>query len=277
MKYIVLVICLFALGLADSIKVPIVGIDEAKKEAVINIDQVDLGVSGYVVHNIDANHTIILSNAKIKEFDANTKTAKVELSAFDMLDAKSLPYGKWSAAKGDDVVFAFNYNRAMLIAPNEDIYHKVTKSSSVEWIHPDIFATHLSVSGHPTPLKKDFSEFCQSTSVGIIFIYLEGRVFTLDANSFKILAITDAKLEQKELKLPFYTRVEEIKAAWWGEGSGRLKEYEPYYYKLLIDANKNDKRLYEIVKNSNKKVKDLLSEFDFEGKKDVRKKLFGLF
>ena len=277
MKYIVLVICLFTLGLADSIKVPIVGIDEAKKEAVINIDQVDVGVSGYVVHSIDTNHTIILNSAKVKEFDANTKTAKVELGEFSMLDIKSLPHGKWSATKGDDIVFAFNYNRAILIAPNEEIYHRVTKSSSVEWIHPDIFATLLSVNGRPTPIRKDFNEFCQSTSVGIIFIYLEGRVFTLDANSFKILALTDAKLEQKELKLPFYTRVEEIKAAWWGEGSSKLKEYEPHYYKLLIDANKDDKRLYEIVKNSNKKVSDLLSEFDFEGKRDVRKKLFGLF
>lgn len=277
MKYIVLAMWLFALGLADNVKVPIKEIDEVKKEATVKVDEIDVGVSGYIVHNIGANHTIILNSARVKEFDANTKTAKVELGEFSMLDTKSLPHGKWSATKGDDVVFAFNYNRAILIAPNEEIYHRVTKSSSVEWIHPDIFATHLSVKGHPTPLKADFSEFCQSTSVGIIFIYLEGKVFTLDAGSFKILAITDAKLEQKELKLPFYTRVEEINAAWWGEGSSRLKEYEAYYYKLLVDANKDDKKLYEIIKNSNKKVKYLLSEFDFEGKRDVRKKLFGLF
>ena len=104
-----------------------------------------------------------------------------------------------------------------------------------------------------------------NTSVGLFFIFLENRVYTLDAKSFKILAITDAKLEQKETQLPFYTRVPEIDSAWWGEGSSRLEEYEPHYYELMIKANPQSKELYDIVKNSSKKVQKLLEEFDIKG------------
>jgi hypothetical protein len=174
-------------------------------------------------------------------------------------------------------VLAFGYTRGLLIAPNEEIYHRITKSSNLQWIHPDIFATILSFNGHPTPLRSDFTEMSSSASVGLVFIYLDRRVYTLDAKSFKILTITDAKLEQKEPNLPFYTRVPEIDAAWWGEGSDELDEYEPHYYKLMIEANLNNKELYEIVKNGGEKLKYLLEEFDFEGKKDDRKKTFGLF
>lgn len=115
------------------------------------------------------------------------------------------------------------------------------------------------------------------SSVGLIFLFLQERVFTLDAKSFKILAITDAKVEQKEARLPFYSRVEKIDAAWWGEGSDEMEEYEPHYYSLMVEANPQHKELYEILKSGDEKLQDLLEEFDFEGKKDDRKKRFRLF
>ena len=69
------------------------------------------------------------------------------------------------------------------------------------------------------------------------------------------------KLEQKELKLPFYTRVPEIDSSWWNwfdEGNDELEEYEPHYYSLLVEANPHDKALYEIIKSGGEKVQDLL-------------------
>jgi hypothetical protein len=155
-----------------------------------------------------------------------------------------------------------------LIAPSEEIYYRITKNSVLGWVHPDLFAVMLSYNGHPTPLRSDFLQMSNDNSVGLVFIFLQNRVYTLDAKSFKILTITDAALEQEEVKLPFYTRVEEINSPWWkwfDEGAKKLDEYEPHYYELIIEANRDNKELYEIVKKGGEKLKDLLEEFEIKG------------
>ena len=247
------------------VKSPVVGINEDATEVTINIEKIDVGVSGFIVHGIDSEHTTILKNAVVKSFDEQNKTAKVTISEFSGLSSSALPSGKWSVKVGDTAVLAFGYTRGLLIAPNEEIYYKITKSSKLQWIHPDIFATILSFNGHPTPLRSDFEEMSSSTSVGLVFIYLDERVYTLDAKSFKILATTEAKLEQKEVNLPFHTRVQKISANWWGEGSSELEEYEPHYYELMIKANPNNRELYDAVKSGGKKLQDLVEEFDIKG------------
>lgn len=278
MKQILILVTLAFSLYANIIKSPILKIEKDSSEVYATFDGIDIGMSGYVSHKISANHSIIIKSATVVDFDAQNKIAKIKLSNFDMLKNDNLPNMSLDVAIGDEAVFAFGYKKALLIAPNEDLYYSITKSSSVEWIHPDIFATELSISGHPTPLRQDFTTFSEDTSTGIIFIYLEKKIYTIDAQSFKILAINDAPLEQKNVVLPFYSRVEEIDSAWWGDGSSRLDEYEPHYYTLLIEANKNNKNLFEIVKNStNKNVTKLMSGFDFEGKKDANTKRFILF
>ena len=82
-----------------------------------------------------------------------------------------------------------------------------------------------------------------STYVGLFFIYLDKKIYTLDARTFKILNITDILLEQKGVKLPFYTRIDEIDASWFGEGSYELESYEPHYYELMIEYNPDNEDL----------------------------------
>ena len=260
--FLLFVIALELFGAA--VKSPVVGIDEDAAEVTIKVENVEVGVSGFIVHEIDKDHTIILKNAVVKSYDKNSKIAKVAVSEFSALSNSALPNGKWKVKIGDTAVLAFGYTRGILIAPNEDIYYRITKNSKLQWVHPDLFATTLSYNSHPTPLRSDFDEISTKSSIGLVFIYLDGRVFTLDAKSFKILTITEAKLEQKELKLPFYTRVPEIDSSWWNwfdEGNDELEEYEPHYYSLLVEANPHDKALYEIIKNGGEKVQNLLEEF----------------
>ena len=108
-----------------------------------------------------------------------------------MLQTDALPNGTWNVEKGDTAILAFGYKRAFLISPNENIYYRITKSAkNIDWIHPDIFATILSLNGHPTPLKSDFTQMSQTASVGILFFYLNHKLFTLDARSFTILNIS---------------------------------------------------------------------------------------
>ena len=268
MKHIFLVFIAVLQLFGGVVKSPIVGLNEELSEASIKVDRIDVGVSGFVVHEIAKGKRIILANAIIKSFDPASKIAKISVSEFNTLSSSALPNGKWSVEVGDEVVLAFGYTRGVLIAPNEEIYYRITKNSALQWVHPDLFAVMLSYNGHPTPLRSDFLQMSNDNSVGLVFVFLQNRVYTLDAKSFKILTITDAALEQGEAQLPFYTRVEEISQPWWkwfDDGAKKLDDYEPHYYELIVKANRDNKELYEIVKSGGNKLKDLLEEFDIKG------------
>lgn len=248
MKYI-LVLILFVLELFSSVlESKVVSIDNEKNIVTIEIQKIEVGMSGYIVRQFTHSSSSILKNVVVESFDKNTKIATLKMSEFNDLKNSALPLGLWKVKVGDTVVLAFAYSRAVFIAPNADIYHFITRDTpSIQWVHPDIFATILSSNGHPTPLKEDFDEMRVSATIGLYFFYLQNKLFTVDARSFKILNIADINIEQKDTMLPFYSRVDEIDSAWWGEGSDELQEYEPHYYELLVSHNKDNKKLKLIV------------------------------
>jgi len=263
MKYTILLILTVVNLMAGIIRTPVVGVDEQNKTLQVELANIEVGISGYVVHHITPQHSAILQSVVVSDFNKDTKIATLKMREFDALRNNSLPYGKWKVAVGDTVELAFAYSRALLIAPNEALYHKISKSVQVQWVHPDLFATTLSFNGHPTPLKEDFVTFANTMSVGLIFIYLEKKLYTIDSKSFVILSITDAPLKQTDAQTPFYTRVKKIDAAWWGEGSSEMESYEPHYYELLVANNKKNKALYDIVKNAKEaSVRELTKEFE---------------
>ncbi|MCW8894705.1 MAG: plasminogen-binding N-terminal domain-containing protein [Sulfurimonas sp.] len=264
MKYIFLVSILMLELFGAVVESPIISVNEEKTEVTIEVEKIDVGVSGFVVHKIAQGRTSILNNAIVSNYNKETKIATLKLSEFNALSNSALPNGNWKVEVGDTAVLAFGYTRGLLIAPNEDIYYRVTKNSKLQWIHPDIFATLLSFNGHPTPLREDFTQMSIASSVGLVYIYLDKIVYTLDSKSFKILAMTEAKLEEGAVNLPFYTRVPEIDANWFGEGSSHLDEYEPHYYELMAKANPKNTELYKIVKNGGEKLEDALEEFDIK-------------
>lgn len=265
-RYLVLVLSLYFVAFADVIAEPIVSVE--KDKATIHVESIDLGMSGFVVKHIDSEHSIILKTAVVSGFDKDTKTATLKLSEYDDLKQSSLPSGKWNAEVGDEAVLAFGYSRALLIAPNEEIYHRVTKAlPSLEWVHPDLFATVLSFDGHPTPLNEDFNKMCGIASVGLLYFYIHENLFTLDCKSMTILQITAAPIKQESLKLPFYSRVDKINANWFGEGSDELEVYDPYYYELLAKNNPKNKELYNLIKNKEQNLTSLLKEFELKDEK----------
>ncbi len=255
MKYIILTLVFTLSLMAGVVKSPIVSVDAQNDIATIKIDYIDVGVNGFVVHSIAKNHTAILKNIVVSDYNKETKVATLKMSPYDALRNNALPSGRWSIEVGDMALLAFGYSRGILIAPNDEVYHRITRSmKGLQWIHPDIFATILSFNGHPTPLREDFNKLSIAVSVGLVFIYIEDRLYTVDSKSFKILNITEAKLKQNGVKLPFYSRVEEIDANWFGSGSNELESYEPYYYELLLEANPKNRELKKIVDDFNIKA-----------------------
>jgi hypothetical protein len=254
--------------LSATIKTPIISTNEELETLSIKVEKIDVGMSGFVVHTIAPGHTSIIKNVVVTRFDSKSKIATLKMQEFNALKNNSLPTGKWQPKVGDTIELAFGYSRALLIAPSEEIYYRIAKSVNIQWIHPDLFATILSFHGHPTPLKEDFEAMGISSSVGLLFIYLEKKVYTVDMHSFQILSISDAPLTQESVKLPFYSRVEEIEANWFGEGSDELEEYEPHYYELLVEYNKKNRAFYKVIKSGDEKFHYLLEEFDLEENND---------
>jgi len=248
MKYIFLLLVTLLRLNAATVEAPIVSVNQKDNTVVIEIDKIDSGMSGFVVHHISKEHSVVVNNAIVESVDKNNSRATLKLLAFHMLDNDSLPKGKYTAEVGDTVELAFAYNRALLIAPNEEVYHRITQSVQTQWIHPDLFATILSYTGHPSPLKGDFFKMSEATSTGLLFIYLDKHVYTLDMKSFKILNISNAPLEVSKRKTPFYTRVEKIDSSWWdwGAGTKEMKSYVPYYYQLLLKYNEKNKELQKL-------------------------------
>ena len=240
-------------------------------QVTIKVEKIDVGMSGFIYHHISDGHGSILKNAVVTKFNKSTKMATLELSEFTALRNNALPDGKWIVEKGDDAILAFGYTRGLLITPTEEIYYRISKNTDIQWVHPDIFATILSFNSHPTPLREDFVKLSIATSTGLVFIYLDNRIYTLDAKTFRILNIAkvDLKQEAKELKLPFYMRVPEIATTWYkfGAGTSELEEYEPHYYSLLVEANPRNKTLYKIVKEGGEKLEDFLDDFELRERK----------
>ena len=266
MKRVILFLIIGINLIAGIIKSPLLTYDEEKQIATIKVKSVDLGMSGFVVHNIAPNHNSILKSIVVTAFDKESQIATLHLNDYEGLRNNALPTGRWKISVGDSAILAFGYTRALLIAPTEEIYYRISKSVKIQWLHPDIFATILSFQGHPTPLKEDFDLMSNASSVGLIFMYIENRVYTIDSKSFAILSISDAPLPQDKLVLPFYTRIQNIDEAWWGEGSDPLEEYEPHYYELLVTHNKQNQKLYNIIEKSDKKLHFLLDDFELGDK-----------
>jgi len=200
------------------------------------VEGAQVGMFGVVVQSFDATHSTALSWVEVLSID--TKSIIVRSIPIVALEQSALPSGTWKPKIGDIVTLGYNYHRALLISPNASAYKKVTNfHKQRHWVHPDIFATVLSSNGHPTPLVDDFKDTCRANNIGLLGFILERSIVTVDCQSFKIIEVRTTTLSTKEVQLPFYTRVSNIEANWFGEGSDELLEFTPYYTKLLAENN----------------------------------------
>lgn len=248
---------------ASSITAPLLDVQNSR--ATIIAENLREGMSGVIVRKFDTAHSTIIANARVEQLNSSNGRAILKLSPYDGLRQNSLPSGNWSVQPTDIAIIGSDYERALLIAPNDDTYDTITKSvSGIEWTHPDNYATYLSYEGHPTPLKEDFSRYCTANSIGLLYVQSANTLFTLDCKSFTLLQTAPSLQKGEVASTPFYNRIPTIRAAWWGEGSSRLESYDPYYLELIALNNSKNKELYDLYKAKFSEKSALLRHFDIK-------------
>ena len=264
----ILLIFLFSLSLfAGELHLSVESVNNDHSEATVKVKQIAVGVHGFIVRHFTKEHSVIVADAYVSNFDAATQTATLHLSEYTGLKQNSLPEGLWKAEVGDEAILAFGYSRALLLAPDEASYHIITKNiRGVEWIHPDSFATYLSYQAHPTPFEDDISSYCTLAEIGLLYTYVDGALFTLDCQTLALIQLTPVTLDKTELKMPFYSRVEEISTSWWvwGAASRIMEDYDAHYLELIVEHNPTSKPLYNYIKNLTTPQKSLISEFEIK-------------
>ncbi len=239
MRLLLLLLMPLAMVWASLIKAPLFDVDA--DQGLIKITTLQEGVSGFVVRRFNDEHSAIIAKAVVVDVDAKNKQATVAFSAYEGLKQNALPKGEWHPKEGDEVQLAFAYNRALLLAPSREIYYQVTsRGKNIAWVSSDLFAAMLSERGHPTPLQEDIQDFCDVATVGLLYIYAKQTLFTLDCHSFQVLQTTPLTHKVSQDQRPFYSRIETIREAWWGDGSAPMKAYEPYYFHLIEQNNQSN-------------------------------------
>jgi hypothetical protein len=120
---------------------------------------------------------------------------KAKLLTYDNLkdDAFALPvvYPK----KSDKILFAKDYDRIMIIAPDQYMYLKVKeKYKNAVIINPDNFAEFLS----EIPTKENFINFAKKMNIGM-FVFVLDKIYEVDADSFyavKVYGKNDKKYNE---------------------------------------------------------------------------------
>lgn len=259
------VLSLIASGLLNATGISTPLIDIKGDRASIQSKELKEGMSGVIIRHFDDKHSSIIANTVVEKLDPSTGRGTILLHPYEGLHQNALPSGNWTPKVSDEAVIAGDYDRALLIAPNDDTYYALTKSiPNVEWVHPDTFATFLSYEGHPTPLVEDFKAYCTAHSIGLLYVQSAQNLFTLDCKTFALLDTHASNASGTQQQTPFYTRVPNIRAAWWGAGSSRLEGYEPYYLELIALNNPKNHSLYQLYKAKFSDKSALLRNFDIK-------------
>jgi hypothetical protein len=231
---------------------PVTSVNEDEEEITITtLKNTEVGMYGAVSHWFNKMHSVALSWVEITKIEGEVTTLK--LIPILALEQSALPSGTWKVKVGDDVAMAYNYQRAMLVAPNASIYKKITSyHRDRQWVHPDILASILSSNGHPSPLKEDFTQVCRANNIGTVAFMFDKSIITVDCQSFLIIKNKSTTVQSKEQQVPFYTRVPNINNNWFGDGSDEMENYDAYYVDLLAEHNPQNNWIQKYQHSRNK-------------------------
>jgi hypothetical protein len=204
---------LFAFN-SNSINTQILNTDS--KYAIINKNNIQNRLTGYVIHN-----NMIIAKA------ISMGNNKVKYLPFSALKNNALATPKIMPQKDDKIIFGLYNKRGLIIAPNQNSYIQAQKNHpSINWISSDLFASYFE--GKPT--KKDFQNFCSDIKVGIIDFILD-KEYIVDCQSMSILETNQVK--SYDYNKPFFCSYNKFNNSFFSS----IPNNWINYYKSLIKGN----------------------------------------
>jgi hypothetical protein len=180
------------------------------------------GMSGVVIHNYGNALEAITGYITQVSSDGTSR-----LIAKEIIHHEKLPTIKTLIAKGDKVIGGYLYDNVLLLAPDADIYAKITKGTSKKWVHPDLLATFLSELGETYPTRANLALFAKEYQVGLVYIVKKSSAVLLDPISGQIVGKRAFKGAPKKAQSPFFMRFGEIQSGWFSDSA------PGDYYKIM--------------------------------------------
>jgi len=178
------------------------------------------GMSGIVIHNY-GNGLSAITHASISQGEG-----KAEVTSYEAIPHDNIPNIQTAVTKGDKVVFGSFYENAMVIAPNRDIYRKITTSYKKTWIHPDAYALYFMKEEETKLTLESLKKFAQLNQVGLVLIVSLKNILILDPISKIFLGTIPMQVNPKNVMVPFYARFKQTDISTFGFSK---KSYTPYF------------------------------------------------
>ncbi|MFP4331969.1 MAG: plasminogen-binding N-terminal domain-containing protein [Campylobacterales bacterium] len=200
----------------------------------MNAADLKIGETGSIIRWFDTNHSAVVAKAVVVDIDDGE--AKLLYRKYDALKNDAFPTAVLEPKRGDEVHMRSFNKRALLVAPDQEMYQKLTKTyDTIDWIHPDIFVSEIIKEGTIRPDRDDFRDFCSAYSVGVVYFVNGTKGEARDCSSFEILKsdyISGLVAKDKRMK-PLYSRIGNIEAGWLSFLNNDIGDFYTYYRNLL--------------------------------------------
>lgn len=222
--------CVFGLDT----KVVRASVDSVQKDSIVfDAGDLQVGESGVVLTK-NQTHTIIIAKAIIESIQDGRANARVE--SFDTIEQHYLPTPINAPQVGDEVLFRSFYNRAFVIAPNQESYQFVIRNNpQIHFMHIDLFAAYLQQESLNDPKPQHFRDFCPKYSIGLVFVIDSQHTNVFDCQSFVLLETQSpppSEILHSSTSTPFFSRISSGKPLGSRFKSYDSKEYFSYYDNL---------------------------------------------
>ena len=178
------------------------------------------GMSGIIIHNY-GNGLSAITHATVSQGESKSSVAP-----YEAIPHENIPNIQTAVTKGDKVVFGNFYSNALVIAPNRDIYRKITTTYKKTWIHPDAYALDFMKEGETELTLENLKKFAQLNQVGLVLIVTPTQLLILDPISKQFLAAVPMQVTQANAMAPFYARFKQMDVSVFGFSK---KDYTPYF------------------------------------------------
>ena len=225
--------------------------DLSNNSAKIDIGNLKIGQSGVIVHKYNKSNSMIVALATVSS--SNKMFSQIDIKQQSIIKQNAIPTSRIQPTNGDIFVLNHLYNSSLLIVPNYETKRIIQKNyPKHRFINEDFFAAHLKLILTPIPTKDDIREFCTSQHIGTIFMVVQNSLYIIDVATFSILDIQNITIDDETTQVPFFTKIQDIKKAFWDFGDDKIQDYNEYYLALINDTTYQPK--YTSGKNNNKKT-----------------------